>query len=125
MLYQLSPVQMQFVDRLRKRNEDWKRVRWFLMFGGILLVLFGILLPRIAAPDLAEVYDLFPDDPDLRTALSLDLLKIYIRISASSSAFFILGLFCEGIAALRWKGDPTTSLLLSLVEDDHVVGINQ
>ena len=123
MPFQLSPVQLQFVDLLRKRNERWKRGRWFLMFGGILLAVSGILLPRLAAPNLAELYDLFPDDPDLRIAMSLDLLKIYIRISAASSAFFVLGILCEAMAALHWKGAPEVSLLLSLIDDESQEGV--
>jgi len=118
MLRDLTEEQLRMVENLRRQNTAWKRARWFLMIGGFVLGIAGIVAPRLVAPDLTRIYELFPENPDVRTALALDQLVVYARTCAGYTAFFVIGLVCEILAGLRWKGDPTVTLLLSLIEPE-------
>ena len=113
----LSPDQMQFIDQLRQRKEAWGKLRWFLLFGGLVLALSGALVPIFVAPDLVGLYEVFPDEPEIRTSVAFGLLGNYVRTCALSAGLFVLGLGCEVFAAIHWRDDPAANLLLSLTQN--------
>jgi len=98
-----SPDELRVIARLRRREVEFRRWRWFLvLFAAAKIVAWFIMLGIVTR---------FPDEPPgARLIVVAHLVPAcYIFLALSS-----VGL---GLVLVRWRGDAKTQLLLRLTDE--------
>ena len=100
---ELSDTEKKMVARLRRKEEQMRRWRWWLLFVGVFCLgvvaySFSILLRFFHEPDLTGVF-----------VIACFLPQLYL------GCLFGAGLVCYTWA--NWNGNPQTRLLLRLLDE--------
>ena len=96
-----TEAERKLLDRLNKRQQQWKTARWVLLLCGVWMI-------GLSAYFLIQLW------LELRQE---HLLVLLIALVAPVSAFFLFaGLLTVGWVGWLWRGRPETKLLLRLVE---------
>ena len=107
---QLTTRETKLVERLRKQEQQWLRVRWFLLGAGVISALcstfIAITLSRHVVTMLAEQDDFMSRGWLFALAVFWPICLILL----APAAVFIFG------AIRDWHGNTTRLLLLKLLE---------
>ncbi|MBE7501235.1 MAG: hypothetical protein M5U12_30525 [Verrucomicrobia bacterium] len=100
---QLSDTEKKMIARLRRREEQMRRWRWWLLFVGVFCLgavcySFTILLRLFHEPDLTAVF-----------VIACFLPQLYLGC--------LVGAGMIGYTWARWSGNPQTRLLLRLLDE--------
>jgi hypothetical protein len=100
------------IRSLQRRVTVWLWFRWVLLAGGIFLTIGGTYWSIEVARNLSELSAGAKDSPGVIVLLSsMNAATLaQLRILTAVGPFFIVW------AIGRWRGDPTTTLLLGLAE---------
>jgi len=99
--------EMKLLQRLRKRERQWRWVRWLLLVTGIfcigLCAMFGFLLHSLI--DVS-------DHGQFNTTMVFFMLLIWTKCCF----YFIFGVWCLATVNQNWHGDVNRMLLLKLLD---------
>ena len=97
-----SADELHMIDRLRRREVQFRRWRWLLAIVGAAKIVGWFILLVIVAR--------FPDEPEGARVIVVAYLlpACYVFLALSSVGF--------GLVLVRWRGDAKTQLLLRITE---------
>src|SRR5258708_4963122 len=105
---QFTPREMKLIERLRKQERQWPRLRWVLLAGGLLctvaLGLYGhTLFSLVSGLNSAE-----PTSADTVLAIAIFFPKCLVHLAIATWAF--------AKASTDWHGNANRMLLLRLLD---------
>src|SRR3954471_22451689 len=100
-----TPQEMKLLERLRKRERQWRWGRWLLLVIGIscigLCILFGFLLHSLLAISDHRLFD-------------ANMMLLILLIWTKCCFYFVFGIWSVATAILDWHGNANRTLLLKL-----------
>ena len=98
-----TPDELRLIERLRRREVQFRRWRWLLaIFGALKIIAWLALLVIVTS---------FPsDDTNIKLMLVAYLLPACFVFLAISSVGF-------GLVLVRWRGDAKTQILLRITDE--------
>jgi hypothetical protein len=100
---QLTKQEERMVARMRKKQKQWLRWRWFMLFTGLFLISGAVYIFTQLKP--------FIEDPTPSSLLILASFIPQLYIFCAGGGAFV------GLTWFNWNGNPCESLLLKLVDD--------
>ena len=103
---QFTPQETKWIEKLRKDERRWPRIRWIVAAIAILSTincsLFGYLL-----------YIIVEARPDRLSSIEIFML---ILIWTKCVMYFVFAVCSSSLTITKWHGDPTRALLLKLLD---------
>jgi len=107
---QLTPREQKLVERMRKQERQWSRLRWFLIGAGI----FAVLCSGFIMTELVQhIDDMLPVHDDV---MSRCWMLGFALFWPKSLMLFGFGVFFIIWAIGDWHGNANRMLLLKLLE---------
>jgi hypothetical protein len=100
---ELTQTELEIVGRMRRRRLTWRRTRWIVLTGGICLGTVWSCLFVKAADALDS------------TKASLEA-NVYSLVIVTAMGGWVLSGVLIGLALRNWRGNPTQTLLLRLID---------
>jgi hypothetical protein len=111
MVIELSTEEESLLQQLQREHRSWHFIRWLFVFGGVAASLCGLVVRSQLVAALNGYMAAFPDV----TNTSLLIAGATTRGVTTSWLLFGGGLVAAGFAIGRWRGNPTTRLLMSIL----------
>lgn len=107
----LSETERKALQKLRTLQRQWRKVRWFVLATGIVLV--GVSAYQyLETRKLFEVLELV-----LMDEAKMRFVDLLIGIAIATRVSLWAGIFLVVFALARWRGSPVQLLLLRLFEE--------
>ena len=107
---QFTPQETKLIDRLRKQDRQWVRMRWMMLaigvccialsgvFGYILCSFYSLIL-QIGGPHFEAIFVVY-----------------MVLIWTKCCLYFLFGMWCLVNTCVNWHGDVKRMLLLKLLD---------